>query len=325
MKTSQHCLLSYSTHAMSVSGLDDPKDSCEGTRSWLMDIARRLRFLVRSARSVERNSPPSPMPEFTFKRQSCSRSKSCNIRSIFYSTRPEQPLQVFMALFLKDDLLKSDKKQEESFRGDSARLDLYFRAPNDQPGTATQGDSRELPRHRVEESRSLVNNSVSYGQTQNQHRYSPHTTRHGSRADPTSHSGQSIGAMVTLSFLRTAPSPSVTLSNPEDLEQRSVNLLVARKTTKGDKCLLRIRPHTSAVPAWNEAFQMLTHWVKSFTMQLLPAQKPVTSPVEPAVTPTSRDGVAGRETPRNSESPTFCQVLFFFLSETVGAPRQRCA
>ena len=80
--------------------------------------------------------------------------------------------------------------------------------------------------------------------------------------------------MVTLSFLQTAPSPSVTLSNPEDLEQRCVNLLVARKTTKGDKFLLRVRPHTSAVPAWNEAFQMLTHWVKSFTMQLLPAQKP---------------------------------------------------
>ena len=53
-----------------------------------------------------------------------------------------------------------------------------------------------------------------------------------------------------------------TLTNPEDLEQRSVNLLVARKTKKGDKFLLQIRPNTSAVPAWNEAFQMLTHWVR---------------------------------------------------------------
>ena len=53
-----------------------------------------------------------------------------------------------------------------------------------------------------------------------------------------------------------------TLTNPEDLEHRSVNLLVARKTKKGDKFSLRIRPHTSAVPAWNEAFQMLTHWVR---------------------------------------------------------------
>ena len=53
-----------------------------------------------------------------------------------------------------------------------------------------------------------------------------------------------------------------TLTNPEGLEHRSVNLLVARKTKKGDKFSLRIRPHTSAVPAWNEAFQMLTHWVR---------------------------------------------------------------
>ena len=52
------------------------------------------------------------------------------------------------------------------------------------------------------------------------------------------------------------------LSNPEDLEQRSVNLLVARKTKKGDNFLLRIRPRTSAVPAWNEAFQMLIHCVR---------------------------------------------------------------
>ena len=44
---------------MSASGLG------EVTRSWLLDIARRLRLHVLSARSVERNSPPSPMPEFT--------------------------------------------------------------------------------------------------------------------------------------------------------------------------------------------------------------------------------------------------------------------
>ena len=49
-----------------------------------------------------------------------------------------------------------------------------------------------------------------------------------------------------------------TLTNPEDLEHH----LVARRTRKGDKCLLRIRPHTSAVPAWNEAFQVRTHWVR---------------------------------------------------------------
>ena len=87
---------------------------------------------------------------------------------------------------------------------------------------------------------------------------------------------------------------------------------------KGDKFLHRIRPHTSAVPAWNEAFQMLTHCVRQQPNGevLYDAAPPGTevlydAPVEPAVTPTSRDGVAGRETPRNSESPTFSQVLFF--------------
>ena len=84
-KMSQYCLLSYSTHAMSASGLGDLKDPCEVTRSRLMDIARRLRFHVLSA------SPPSFYARVHIKRQSCSRSKSCNTRSIFYSTLPEQP------------------------------------------------------------------------------------------------------------------------------------------------------------------------------------------------------------------------------------------
>ena len=55
----------------------------------------------------------------------------------------------------------------ESSRRDSVSLDFYFQArqSNDQPGTATQGsrDSHELPRHCIEESRSLINNSVSDG------------------------------------------------------------------------------------------------------------------------------------------------------------------
>ena len=104
-----------------------------------------------------------------------------------------------------------------------------------------------------------------------------------------------------------------TLSNREDLAQRSVNLLVARKTKKGDKFLLRIHQpcqhgtkHSRCSPIVSDNNRM----AKSFTMQLLPAQKPVTSPVEPAVTPTSRDGVASRETPRNSESQISLKSFF---------------
>ena len=164
-KMSQYCLLSYSTHAMSASGLSDPKDPCEVTRSWLMGIARRLRFLA----SV------------------ISWSKSCNTRSIFYSTRPEQPrpksvcapvvsstASIVYGAISHGRPAEIRQEADESSRGDSVSLDFYFRArrANDQPGTATQGsrDSHELPRHCIEESRSLVNNSVSYG-PRHQHRY----------------------------------------------------------------------------------------------------------------------------------------------------------
>ena len=124
-----------------------------------------------------------------------------------------------------------------------------------------------------------------------------------------------------------------TLSKPEDLEQRSVNLLVARKTKKRATHFYFEFAHTHQLSQHGTKHSRCSpigsdnnRVAKTFTMQLLPAQKPVRSPVEPAVTPTSRDGVAGRETPRISESPTFSQVLFFFFfSKTVGAPRQRCA
>ena len=94
------------------------------------------------------------------KRQSCSRSKSCNIRSTFYSTRPEQPRPKTVCAPVVSNTTprvhgaishgppaEIRQEAEESFRGDSASLDFHFRArqPNDQPGTATQGsrDSHE--------------------------------------------------------------------------------------------------------------------------------------------------------------------------------------
>ena len=111
------------------------------------------------------------------KRQSRSLSKSCNLRSIFDSTRPEQPRPKTVCALVVPNTTPSvhgaisherpaeiRQEAEESFGGNSASLGFSFRArqPNDQPGTATQGsrDSHELPRHCIEESRSLVNNSV---------------------------------------------------------------------------------------------------------------------------------------------------------------------
>ena len=162
------------------------------------------------------------------------------------------------------------QEEEESFREDSASLDFYFRArqPNDQPETATHGsrDSHELPRH-CKESRSLVNNSVSYGP---RHRTSTDTDEIRIESGPHPMGPpRRILAKALGQWLHSHLPPEgsfskyhATQSNPGDLEQRSVNLLVARKTKKGDNFLLRVRPHTSAVPARNEAFQMLTHWVR---------------------------------------------------------------
>ena len=254
-----------------------------------------------------------------------------------------------MALFLTDDLLKSDKKSEESLRGDSVSLDFCFRArqSNDQPGTATQGsrDSHELSRHCIEESRSLVNNSVSYGPI---HRTSTDTDqgpiyvqrdtdREWTLPDgtTTSHSGQSIGALATLpaSFGR----PLRQVSRHADQPRGSGT--TQREPSRGSDRPKRATNfysefvlHTSAVPAWNEAFQMLTHWVRQQPNGevLYDATPPGTEARHIASrarghTNVKGNGVVGRETPRNSESPTFSQVLFSFPSETVGAPRQRCA
>ena len=184
-----------------------------------------------------------------------------------------------MALFLTDDLLKSDKKRKKAPEGTASALTSI--SERDNPtislGTATQGsrDSHELPRHCIEESRSLVNNSVSYGP---RHRTSTDTDqgpvyvqrdtdREWTSPDgtTTSHSGQSIGAMATLpaSFGRPLRQVSRHADQPRGsgTTQREPSR-GSEDQKKGDKFLLRIRPHTSAVPAWNEAFQMLTHWVR---------------------------------------------------------------
>ena len=126
-KMSQYCHLSCSTHAMSASGLGDQKEPCEVTRSWLMDITRRLRFHVLSARSVERNSPPSPMPEFTSSVSHVHGQSPVISDPSFYSARPEQPrpksvcapvvsntAPIVCGAILTDDLLKSDKKRKKA-------------------------------------------------------------------------------------------------------------------------------------------------------------------------------------------------------------------
>ena len=147
---------------MSASGLGDPKDPCEVTR-----------FMAHGYRSqIEISCPQCPQCGKKFatisnarvhiKRQSCSRSKSCNTRSIFHSTRPEQPrpksvwapvvsctAPIVYGAISHERPAEIRQEAEESSRGDSVSLDFNFRErrANDQPGTATQGsrDSHELP------------------------------------------------------------------------------------------------------------------------------------------------------------------------------------
>ena len=274
------------------------------------------------------------------KRQSCSRSKSCNTRSIFHSTRPQQPRPKSVCAPVVSSTAtivygaishgRPAEIRQEAEESSRVSLGFHFRArrANDQPGTTTQGsrDSHELPRHCIEESRSLVKNSVSHGP---RHRTSTDTDqgpinvqrdtdREWTSPDgtTTSHSGQNIGAMATLP----APfgRPLCQVSRHADQPRGSgTSQREPSRSAEDQKGRQNVTPHSpihfscASMERGIPDAHPTTERRSPFTMQLLPAQKPVTLPVEPAVIPTSRDGVADRETPRNSESPTFSQVLFF--------------
>ena len=94
---------------------------------------------------------------------------------------------------------------------------------------------------------------------------------------------------------------------------------------KGDNFFLRIRPHTSAVPAWNEAFQMLTHWVRQQPNGevLYDAAPPGTEARHIASRARGHTtNVKGRGRGQGNtkkQSPTFSQVLFFLpLRDSTG-------
>ena len=209
------------------------------------------------------------------KRQSCSRSKSCNIRSIFYSTRPEQPRPKTVCAPVVSNTAPSvygaishgrpaeiRQEAEDSSRGDSVSL-----------ATQRSRDSHELPRQCIQESRSLVNNSVSNGP---RHRTSFDTDHQGPiyvqrdtdrewtspEGTTTSHSGQSIGATLPAPFGRPLRQVSRHADQPRGSGTTQREPSRGSEDQKGRQFFLRTRPHTSDVPLWNEAFQMLTHWVR---------------------------------------------------------------
>ena len=183
-----------------------------------------------------------------------------------------------MALFLTDDLLKSDKKRKKASEGTVPALTSI--SERDNPTTSMEQRLKDLEivtnYHDIglrsleawsttaflmdpdtEPAPILIKDLSTYNEIRIKSGDHP-------MGPPRRILAKALGQWLHSQLPPDGPFAKchATLSNPEDLEQRSVNLLVARKTKKGDKFLLRIRPHTSAVPAWNEAFQMLTHWVR---------------------------------------------------------------
>ena len=238
-----------------------------------------------------------------------------------------------MALFLTDDLLKSDKKRKKAPEETTSALTSI--SERDEPTISLEQRLKDLEivtnYHDLalrsleawsttaflmdpdtEPAPTLIKALSTYNETRIES--GPHPM-----GPPRRILAKALGQWLHSQLPSDGPFAKyhAALTNAEDLEHRSVNLLVARKTKKGDKFLLRIRPHNSAVPAWNEAFQMLTHWVRQQPNGevLYDATPPGTEARHIASRARGHTNVKGRvadrETPRNSESPTFSQVLFF--------------
>ena len=183
-----------------------------------------------------------------------------------------------MALFLTDDLLKSDKKRKKAPEGTASTLTSI--SDRDNPTISLEQRLMDLEivtnHHDIalrsveawstttflmdpdtEPAPILIKALSTYNETRIES--GPHPM-----GPPRRILAKALGQWLHSQLPSDGPFAKyhATLTNPKHLEQRSVNLFKARKTKEGDNFLLRIRPHTSAVPAWNEAFQMLTHWVR---------------------------------------------------------------
>ena len=141
----------------------------------------------------------------------------------------------------------------------------------------------------------------------------------------TSHLGQNIGAMAThpASFGR----PLRQVSRHADQPRGSGT--TQRDPSCGSEDQKRRQIFTPNSPTHcNEAFQMLTHWVRQQPNGevLYDATPPGTEARHIASRARGHTNVKGRGCGQgNTKLSTFSLFLFFFLSETVGAPRKRCA
>ena len=171
-----------------------------------------------------------------------------------------------MALFLTDDLLKSDKKRKK--------------APEVTAPTLTSISERDNPTISLEQRLKDLDIVTNYQDIALRSLAAWSTTAFLMDPD-TEPAPKLIKALSTYNetriesgphlmgssrrILAKAPSPLRQVSRHADQPRGSGT--TQREPSRGsedqgDKLLLRIRRHTLAVPAWNEAFQMLTHWVR---------------------------------------------------------------
>ena len=169
---------------------------------------------------------------------------------------------MFEALFLTDDLLKSDKKRKKAPEETASALTSI--SERDEPTITLEQRLKDLEivtnYHNIalrrleawsttaflmdpdtEPAPILIKALSTYNETRIES--GPHQM-----GPPRLILAKALGQWLHSQLPSDGPFAKyhATLTNPEDQEHRSVNLLVARKTKKEDKFLLRIRPHTSA-------------------------------------------------------------------------------
>ena len=201
-----------------------------------------------------------------------------------------------MALFLTDDLLKSDKKRKKAPEGTASALTSI--SERDNPTVSLEQRLKDL--EIVTNYHDIALRSLEAWSTTTAFLMDPDTEPAPILIKALSTYNETrLGAVATLPAPFGRPLRQVSRHADQPRGSGTMQREPSRgwKTKKGDKFLLRIRPHTSGVPAWNEAFHCQS---------------------SPRAIPTSRDGVADRETPRNSELSTF-SLFLFVLSEDSGS------
>ena len=207
-----------------------------------------------------------------------------------------------MALFLTDDLLKSDKKRKK--------------APEVRVPALTSISERDEPMISLEQRLEDLEIVTNYHDTALRSLEAWSTTAFLMDPD-TEQAPILIKALSTYNETRIESGRPfakyhATLTNPEDLEHRSVNLLVARKTKKA----------TNFHSAFAHTLQLCQRGTRHSRCSPTGSDNNRTAKSLYDATP---PGTEARRIDSRALGRTNVKSFFFLLSETVGAPRQRCA